>query len=430
MKTIYVDNFRGFDSTYIPIKNVNFLVGENSTGKTSLLSLIKLINTLQFWFNLNFDYEEIKLGHFNDIVSINSSDRSYFSIGVIDTKKEKKEEFIQAYLMKFKNDEGRPIISKFSFNRYNKSYTLKFTPKKVQYLKDNIINYKDEETFIKNIFTNWIKTHKEEKIEFKTLKGIPNGRNRGLLAIMSIVEEQKESKFNFEKYISELPDFDRILWIAPIRTKPKRTYDEYRTSFSSEGEHTPYLIKKFLSRKKYRDKFLNFLNKVGKSSGLFETVTIRNYGKGLTDPFELDIVLSIYPISIEFVGYGVSQSLPLIVDFIAAPEDSCFLVQQPEVHLHPKAQATIGEAIYQLALSENKKFFIETHSDYLIDRFRITKSNNQKDNLESQILYFERDKKGNHLYQINILKNGKLPSDQPKGYRRFFIKEQIELMGI
>ena len=33
----YVDNFRGFSDTYVPISDVNFFVGENSSGKTSLL---------------------------------------------------------------------------------------------------------------------------------------------------------------------------------------------------------------------------------------------------------------------------------------------------------------------------------------------------------------------------------------------------------
>jgi hypothetical protein len=32
-----------------------------------------------------------------------------------------------------------------------------------------------------------------------------------------------------------------VVWLAPIRTKPRRTYDEYKLEFSSEGAHTPYL---------------------------------------------------------------------------------------------------------------------------------------------------------------------------------------------
>ena len=161
--------------------------------------------------------------------------------------------------------------------------------------------------------------------------------------MIAVIENSISGKAGFEKILSYFPDIERVLWVAPIRTKPRRTYDDFKTSFSPEGEHTPYIIKKMISRKKSAIKFFSFLNNIGKSSNLFETLAIRKYGKRLTDPFELDIVLNKNPISIEFVGYGVSQSLPLIVDFLVAPKDTCFLVQQPEVHLHPKAQAAIGE---------------------------------------------------------------------------------------
>jgi predicted ATP-dependent endonuclease of OLD family len=46
---LFVDNFRGFQDTCIPITDVNFLVGENSTGKTSMLSLIKLFSGPDFF---------------------------------------------------------------------------------------------------------------------------------------------------------------------------------------------------------------------------------------------------------------------------------------------------------------------------------------------------------------------------------------------
>ncbi len=45
---VFVDNFRGFTDTCIAITDVNFLVGENSTGKSSILALIKLISARNF----------------------------------------------------------------------------------------------------------------------------------------------------------------------------------------------------------------------------------------------------------------------------------------------------------------------------------------------------------------------------------------------
>jgi hypothetical protein len=103
MKYLYVDNFRGFKDTFLPIRDVNFFVGENSTGKTSILSLLKLISSPRFWFNLEFETDETKLGHFDDIVSVGATDRSYFCIGMIDNFKNEGEEndTIKSYLMTF-----------------------------------------------------------------------------------------------------------------------------------------------------------------------------------------------------------------------------------------------------------------------------------------------------------------------------------------
>ena len=70
MEILYVDNFRGFTDTYIPIKDVNFLVGENSTGKTSILSLLCLLRSSVFWLGQSFNNDEVELGQFGDIVNV------------------------------------------------------------------------------------------------------------------------------------------------------------------------------------------------------------------------------------------------------------------------------------------------------------------------------------------------------------------------
>ena len=67
MKTLYIDNYKGFVDTYIPFEDVNFLVGNNSTGKTSIVNLITLISNPSFWMNPNFNTETIEMGYFDDI---------------------------------------------------------------------------------------------------------------------------------------------------------------------------------------------------------------------------------------------------------------------------------------------------------------------------------------------------------------------------
>lgn len=61
------------------------------------------------------------------------------------------------------------------------------------------------------------------------------------------------------------------------------------------------------------------------------------------------------------------------------------------VHLHPKAQAALGEVLFNLSILENKKFIIETHSDYMIDRFRISCRKSKK-SIKTQVLFLNVQK--------------------------------------
>lgn len=54
MKYFYMNNVRGFTRALIPLRRCNFLVGENSTGKSSFLSLLNLVSKPDFYFHSRF----------------------------------------------------------------------------------------------------------------------------------------------------------------------------------------------------------------------------------------------------------------------------------------------------------------------------------------------------------------------------------------
>jgi predicted ATPase len=129
------------------------------------------------------------------------------------------------------------------------------------------------------------------------------------------------------------------------------------------------------------------------------------------------------------VGYGVSQILPIIVDILRTEKEGMFLLQQPEVHLHPQAQAELGSFLATLAATAGTRFVVETHSDYLVDRIRmdIRDQRNIKPK-DVQILYFERQNGKVKVHPIEIDENGNLES-VPKGYRSFFLQEERRFLG-
>lgn len=176
------------------------------------------------------------------------------------------------------------------------------------------------------------------------------------------------------------------------------------------------------------------LDRFGKESGMWQNLTIREYGdtEDLTAPFEIRVQLGAKELRLTNVGYGVSQVLPVLVELLTASNDTLFFVQQPEVHLHPKAQAALGSMIHFLASKQKKSFLLETHSDYILDRFLIEQHRNKDADHQptAQVLFFERQPDGsNKITPIGIDCEGRFENDPPETYRQFFIDEQLELLS-
>ncbi|WP_300456674.1 AAA family ATPase [Desulfobacula sp.] len=435
MICLYVDNFRGFTKTLIPIKDVNFFVGENSTGKTSILGLISLLSSSQFWMSQDFDFNDLGFIRFSDIVSVNSKNKKYFTIGLISTSPIKNKDNLKmnSFMMTFIKKDGLPRLQVYTYNHGNKIIRVRLTEKFVKYKFRDFPKIKNYEDFCENIYLNWSEEHHTDKTGFSLLK-IDLAMEVPVPILSSIIEDillEKPPK-RPQRISFSLPFFrTEIAWIAPIRTKPRRTYDAYKMNFSSAGDHTPYIINKIMDDKKESKEFLDYINRIGLRSGLYKGIKVNRFGKKNTAPFELDVVIGKNEISICCVGYGVSQSLPVIVESFMRPKGSWIGIQQPEVHLHPKAQAALGDTFFEIAQTEKKKFLIETHSDYMINRFRINyrKIDNKESLPDSQILFFERSDNGNKAYQLEINDNGDLPDNQPTGYRDFFIKEELDILG-
>ena len=66
---LYLDNFRGFEKALISFRQVTFLLGENSSGKSSVLSTLNLVRNLSFWSEADFDTDNQHLGGFIDLVT-------------------------------------------------------------------------------------------------------------------------------------------------------------------------------------------------------------------------------------------------------------------------------------------------------------------------------------------------------------------------
>src|SRR5690606_14106958 len=171
MFTLYLDNFRNFYDSYIDIRNINFLVGENSTGKSSLLELINLLSEQRFWFHFKFFNQFIDLRLFRDFTIEEKS--NYFRIGFCKEKhnnvlKHQKiaelEDEIPGMMLSFKNQEGIPEIDQINIIYDNIYLKTKFDDNRTYY---KIVAFDGKQKTIKNKFERMLIDEGEDFKEFQ-----------------------------------------------------------------------------------------------------------------------------------------------------------------------------------------------------------------------------------------------------------------------
>ena len=70
-------------------------------------------------------------------------------------------------------------------------------------------------------------------------------------------------------------------------------------------------------------------------------------------------------VSIADMGFGVSQILPVLVAVIAAEPGRLVYIEQPELHLHPRAQVALAQVLADAA-KRGVRVVVETHSSLLL----------------------------------------------------------------
>lgn len=161
-----------------------------------------------------------------------------------------------------------------------------------------------------------------------------------------------------------------VNYVSPLRAYPKRYYFLDRTHITSSldtlnGDSIAELLKEKVSLRNDINKWLLHFNMSIDVESIEEII------------HKLKIIQNGLSLDITDVGFGVSQVLPVIVQGFFAKSGSLTLIEQPEVHLHPRMQADLGDLFIDIALPYKDKvrvcekyLLIETHSEYLLKRIR------------------------------------------------------------
>jgi predicted ATPase len=123
------------------------------------------------------------------------------------------------------------------------------------------------------------------------------------------------------------------------------------------------------------------------------------------------------------VGFGVSQILPILVEGLRIQPNQTLILEQPEIHLHPKLQMQLADFFISMILS-GKRILLETHSDHIINRIvrRIIENEENEISSKINILFFEVGENGSKPRNVEIDSDRGI-INWPKG---FFDQSAIE----
>lgn len=163
------------------------------------------------------------------------------------------------------------------------------------------------------------------------------------------------------------------------------------------------------------------LREAGEDLGLFSGINIASTPDG---SYALELTIDRHTHSIVDAGFGVHSLLPCLKAVIGN-SGATVLMQQPETHLHPTAQARLS----QLIAESNGRYIIETHADHIIKRLSICIRKKELDPKEAAIFWFEKNGgNGTAIHPISFDEVGNLVN-APPNYREFFIRERRDFLG-
>lgn len=183
---------------------------------------------------------------------------------------------------------------------------------------------------------------------------------------------------------------DKVYFLGPLREKPKRSYLWSGDTPSDVGMSGERAVAAILAAKeqgrqinnRYRARYKKFDVLIAEwlvALGVVSGFTVKQVSKDRKE-YEVMVKTSskLPEVKLTDVGFGVSQVLPALVQAFYPESNSTVWMEQPEIHLHPAAQANLADAFisavdageYGQEGRKHTQLIIETHSEHFLNRLQ------------------------------------------------------------
>ena len=440
LRELRLSDFRCFHERQTArLAPLTFLVGENSTGKTSFLAAIRALSEVAAeGIEPDFRKPPYDLGGFPGIAHSRGGRggrANSFEIGLSEGAARQQLKFGVEFVSQA--DVPTPAAMSWKMNDVWIKAVLKESKFIVDFGSDDgSWRFTTTELAYENRWSSFplffsralsgIGDDDEARGAFEKLSGSSN-------------KPEKESTKKFSHLLDQFRERFRAgqpFAGAPIRSIPLRTYDPTRPLRDPEGAYVPtYLANMSYREKRKWNRIKKVMEAFGQDAGLFDEIGVRPLGNTAGGPFQMQIrkfgTRNKGPMrNLIDVGYGVSQTLPVVAELFRPDGPSVFLFQQPEVHLHPRAQAALGGLFCETAAS-GRQLIVETHSEYIVDRVRMDVRDGRADlkPADVSILFFERSNFDVRIHSLGYDERGNV-LNAPGSYGQFFMDEMRRSVGL
>lgn len=386
IEQIQVKGYKSLVDATLHVKPLTLLAGTNSSGKSSIMQPLLLIKqTMEAPYQpagaLVLDGAHVQAEMAEELVSrIQNPDKS-FSIRIIEGEGRVYREDIE---LSYKANKAGFALSYQVASIFNKIYRL--APE-----------------------MPWLEIEKQLNKNELNFFGHPAGYGKVILETPFLnlqIFENKEAvgieildEIDFSYDISDL--VSSVIHIPGLRGLPKRTYPSASLQKKIKGTFDLYAAGAISQWQQQNDiDKIFYLNSSIQRLGLTNAVIAK-----VKNANEVELSVSRLPagvkskskntdmVNIADVGIGVSQVLPILVALIAAQEGQIVYVEQPELHLHPRAQVAMAELLAEAA-NRGVRVIVETHSSLLLLTIQTLIAQEKIKNTDVALHWFARDAKG------------------------------------
>ena len=430
LQDIRFTNFKCFeDTSSLEFGKLTLLTGANSTGKSSLMyGMLGVLQSKNFPWNFSPNGIYVQMGNFMEMVFRHDSARKIgLGFTLVDSETD---ELLKVESLWMGNQASNPIISfcecTGSYYHFKQKVTkdgkllvdVDIDPSKNKQRKEfeELLEYAKSHLTSKDSIIEFLK-YTTEKIHLKSLvvNDLSGENKKKTYPLFFAVQEA--TRF-IERYNS------KVNYISSYRQPAQRIYTEEpvtsgKIATSGEGFINELLTWKDASH----DKFEEFVEGI-KSIGLLSEVEPSRLGSG-----QFKIGVKVHEddelVNLSDVGFGISQTMPIIIADVELGKGSTLYVSQPEVHLHPRAQAKFGDYLVK-QMQKGKRYVIESHSEYLMNRLRLSVVRGDIQEEDIKVYYMSQGEGKTTIHTVKFKKNGQIEGAP----RDFFDTYMIDVMDI